>query len=128
MQKRNKVTPRLSGEAVENAAREWLQQRGLRYVRRNYRCKMGEIDLVMMDREVLVFVEVRFRRHQHFGGGAASVDRKKQQKLLRTAQHYLATHRSHGQLPCRFDVLAATLRACSGEAMEWQWIKNAFGQ
>jgi putative endonuclease len=77
------------GQQAEQQAAEFLTQQGLTPLQRNYRCRSGEIDLIMRGREGLVFVEVRFRRHMSFGGAAASVDRNKQQKLLRAAQHYL---------------------------------------
>lgn len=105
------------GQAAENLAAEFLQGQGLRLVARNYRCRMGEIDLIMDDRGALVFVEVRLRNNNHFGGAGASITAFKQSKLIRAAQHYLLQQST--QPPCRFDVVLL-----DGSNMEW--IKDAF--
>ena len=96
-----------------------MQQRGLKLIARNYRCRFGEIDLLMQDGETLVFVEVRMRSSTDFGGAAASIDARKQAKLIRTAQHYLATL-AHIP-PRRFDAVL------SGSSDNLEWVKNAFG-
>jgi putative endonuclease len=96
-----------------------LQQRGLKLVARNYRSRFGEIDLIMRDGETLVFVEVRLRGSKDFGGAAASIDARKQAKLISTAQLYLATL-AHIP-PCRFDAVLLD----SPDNVEW--VKNAFG-
>jgi putative endonuclease len=104
------------GSAGEDEALAYLQERGLRLVERNFRCKTGEIDLIMADGDSLVFIEVRRRANSAFGGAAASVTSAKQQKLLRAAQFYLLRFRA---VPaCRFDVIAI-----EGGALNW--IKNA---
>jgi putative endonuclease len=95
-----------------------LQQHGLKLIARNYRCRFGEIDLLMQDGETLVFVEVRMRSSTDFGGAAASIDARKQAKLIRTAQHYLATLARVP--PCRFDAVL------SGSSDNLEWVKNAF--
>lgn len=108
------------GDAGENSALHYLQQAGLTCTEKNYHCRYGEIDLIMQDQQTLVFVEVRVRGNQHFGGAAASVDRRKQQKIVRTAEYYL--QRLPGNTPdCRIDVVAI-----DGEE-NVDWIKNAFG-
>jgi putative endonuclease len=107
------------GRAAERRAEQWLQRAGLRTVSRNYRCRGGEIDLVMRDDEVLVFVEVRFRRHAAFGGALASVDERKRRRLAVAAAHYLQHERWQG--PCRFDVVG--LDAFSQRP---DWIRDAF--
>lgn len=117
-------TTKQSGDEGEKRALHHLQQHGLTLIERNYRvahgrgAPAGEIDLIMKSRDgTLIFVEVRTRQQPGFGGAAASVSRLKQQRLIRTAQHYLMRYRS---LPaCRFDVLSC-------EAGQWQWIKAAF--
>jgi len=96
-----------------------LQQHGLKLIARNYRCRFGEIDLLLQENETLVFVEVRMRSNADFGGAAASIDARKQAKLIRTAQHYLATL-AHIP-PCRFDAVLLS----SSDNIEW--VKNAFG-
>lgn len=91
------------GQQAEALALSWLQQRGLVCVARNYRCRMGEIDLIMHDGTTLVFVEVRQRRSARFGGAAASITPAKQARLVRTAEHYL--HTLPSLPPCRFDAV-----------------------
>lgn len=108
-----------SGDAAERRAEELLTKRGLAVVARNYRCRGGEIDLIMRDGEQLVFVEVRMRRRTDFGGALTSVDQRKQQRLILAAQHYLQKNRWQG--PCRFDVIGF-----DGDA-DGDWIKDAFG-
>lgn len=109
-----------SGEQAERLAAEYLQQQGLSLVQRNYRCRFGEIDLIMRDGSDLVFVEVRMRSRGEYGGAAASIGAAKQGKLLRTAQHYLSSLRKIP--PCRFDALL--LQSADGAGLEW--VKNAF--
>ena len=89
-------------------------------VAQNYRSRFGEIDLIMRDGATLVFIEVRLRRNADFGGAAASIDMRKQQRIIRTAQQYLASL-AHTP-PCRFD--AMLMDDASGRNM--QWLKNAF--
>lgn len=88
---------------------------------RNYRCRFGEIDLVMRDAATLVFVEVRMRRGSDYGGAAASITSAKQAKLVKAAQHYLA--QSGKNWACRFDAVLLT-SAQAGASIEW--IKSAF--
>jgi putative endonuclease len=107
-----------TGQFYEQQALMYLQQQGLTLVQQNYSCRFGEIDLVMREQQTLVFVEVKFRRSNHFGGAAAAVTLAKQQKLTRTALFYL---QAVGQQHCRFDVVAIT-----EQPAEISWIKNAF--
>jgi putative endonuclease len=109
-----------SGARAEQHAAEFLQRRGLTLLHHNYRCRHGEIDLIMRDGATLVFVEVRLRSRSDFGGAAASIDAAKQGRLVRTAQHYLSALRHVP--PCRFD--AVLLHTAEGAGVEW--IRNAF--
>ncbi|MCW9022255.1 MAG: YraN family protein, partial [Sedimenticola sp.] len=77
------------GNEAEQLAQRYLEQRGLRTLERNYRCKMGEIDIIMKDQDSLVFVEVRYRKQNAFGSAAESVTTTKQKKIIRAAYHYL---------------------------------------
>ena len=108
----------LLGQSAEARAEAFLQTHGLKLLSRNWRCRFGEIDLVMQDGATLVFIEVRLRSRSDFGGAAASVTPAKQKKLLATARQYLAALKTLP--PCRFDVVAL-----SGDAAP-EWIKNAF--
>jgi putative endonuclease len=105
---------------AERLAQRYLEEAGLKCVARNFRCRMGEIDLIMQDGSCLVFVEVRLRKHREFGGAAASIDRQKQQRIVKTAQRYLATL-AHTP-PCRFDVVL--LDALEDARIDW--IRSAF--
>lgn len=111
------------GRRVEEAARRYLTGRGLREVARNFRCRVGEIDLVMRDGDCLVFVEVRYRRSERFGGAAESIVARKRRRLWRAAQYYLQTHGEYAGLAARFDVVAVR-PGPSGLSIEW--ITDAF--
>jgi len=110
--------PRQTGDDKEVLARRCLERHGLRHVAHNVRCRHGEIDLVMRDAGTLVFVEVRYRRSERFGGAMASVDQRKQSRLTAAAGYYLQQHPT--DLPCRFDVVAI------GAGDQLQWIQHAF--
>ena len=106
------------GGDKERLACSYLQENGLRLLARNYRCRRGEIDLVMREADTLVFVEVRFRRSSRFGTPAESVDIHKQRRLTAAAAHYLQHNPSN--LPCRFDVIAVS----GNDRIDW--IRSAF--
>ena len=111
------------GQFAEDTACDYLQQRGLRIVIRNYRCRLGEIDLIMQDKEGLVFVEVRCRKDDAFGGSLYSITIDKQKKLRRTAEFYLQQKRMTNTAICRFDVIAITSQLGN---VSVEWIQNAF--
>jgi putative endonuclease len=100
------MTPGAVGACFEQHALDCLERAGLKRVERNFRTRFGELDLVMRDGDTLVFVEVRYRRHVQFGGGAASVGASKREKLARAAQGFLQAHPQLASMPCRFDVVA----------------------
>ena len=120
------------GNTAELAALDYLHRHGLRLVQRNFRCRAGELDLIMTEGDTLVFVEVRYRANARFGSGADSVDRRKQRKMIRAAEFFLGTSRAHRGLTCRFDVVSASelpaspTRDRSGETMTLEWIRGAF--
>lgn len=113
------------GHGFEERAAQWVQAQGWQLLQRNYRCKVGEIDIIAEDNGQLVFIEVRARSNPRFASAAASVDRRKQQKLLRAAALYLRSAGSRQNFPCRFDVIAFDPRQ-SGEQSEPRWIRSAF--
>lgn len=115
-------TAELGASAEESACRYLLDQ-GHQLLARNYRCRYGEIDLIMGDGSTIVFVEVRMRSRTDYGSGAESVDARKQGRLLRSAEHYL---KRHGNLlaSCRFDVVSIHR---AGKEDRLKWIRNAFG-
>ncbi len=112
----------MKGSDAEQIAVSYLQRHHLVLVAQNYRCRFGEIDLIMREGTTLVFVEVRQRTQALYGGAAASITPAKQAKLLRTARHYLAE--INHEPPCRFDALL--LSGSNGQEIEW--IQNAFGE
>lgn len=109
------------GVGAEAMAADFLDARGLTIVARNYRCRMGEIDLIARDGATTVFVEVRQRASSAFGGAAASITAAKKLKLTKTARHYVS--RLSTLPPCRFDVVLI-----EGEPPRIEWIRNAFGE
>jgi len=112
----------MKGSDAERIALSYLQRQNLVLIAQNYRCRFGEIDLIMRDGATLVFVEVRMRGSEVFGGAATSITPAKQAKLLRTARHYLS--QLNIEPPCRFDALL--LSGADGQKIEW--IKDAFGE
>lgn len=110
-----------AGQAAEQAAGRFLESRGLTLVERNARFRLGEWDLVMLDGHVLVFVEVRLRRHRGYGGPLASVDWRKQRKLARAALAWIQRNPSHGQRIQRFDVVGFSDLSAAPE-----WIRDAW--
>lgn len=109
------------GERSEALAAEFLRREGLVITARNYRCRFGEIDLIARDGNTIVFVEVRSRANNAFGGAAASITASKREKLLKAARHYLATLRPTP--PCRFDAVLLT-----GDPPRIEWLRNAIGE
>ncbi|MGE4406591.1 YraN family protein [Pseudomonas sp.] len=112
-----------SGRSAEALALNHLARQGLRLLERNWSCRSGELDLVMLDGDTVVFVEVRYRRHAAWGGALESVDARKQQKLIKAAQLFLQKESRWASSPCRFDVVAI---ATHGQSQNLNWIRNAF--
>jgi putative endonuclease len=107
----------------EELALAHLTAHGLTLVTRNYRCRMGELDLVMLDGKTLVLVEVRARASDKYGGAAASVTWSKQLRLVRAAEHLRMKRPDLRCYPARFDVVAITPH---GDKPKIDWIKHAF--
>ena len=114
------------GKSAEEFAAHYLQRQGMTLVSQNYRCKYGEIDLIMHHNKTTVFVEVRYRKSQYFGSGAETVNYHKQRKLLATASHYLQNNPKAAKRPCRFDVVSLSVNPLSdSEDYAVQWIADA---
>ena len=111
------------GAQWENVVLTHLTSTGLTLLTRNFTCRFGELDLVMRDRDCVVFVEVRYRDSRARGDGVVSVGKAKRAKLVRAAQVYLLAHPQLAQEPCRFDVIG-----CRGSLQQPQldWIPSAF--
>jgi len=110
------------GKSKEKLACRYLEDKGFQLIEKNYYCRRGEIDLIMRDKNSLVFVEVRYRKNDYFGSALESITIHKQRRLIFTAQHYLQQTRT--PLASRFDVVAI-----SGpeENLSINWVENAFG-
>ncbi len=113
---RARTDRQVEGQAGEDAALEYLQRQGLKLLQRNFRCKGGEIDLILQQQDSLVFVEVRKRKDAGYGGAAASVTARKQARLILAAQVFLQRYRVPPA--CRIDVVAI-----DGDRISW--IRNA---
>lgn len=113
------------GDSFERLAARFLLIKGLKIVVRNYRCRGGEIDLIARHGQHLVFVEVRSRGNPRFSSAAASVDLRKQRKLIRAAHYYLQQHPELATCPCRFDVIAFEPPQSRAEKVP-TWIPGAF--
>ncbi len=111
------------GRRAERRAERLLRRKGLRTLVRNYARRTGEIDLVMLDGDTLVFVEVRYRGEGAWTTGLGSVDSAKQARLVRTAELYRRDHPEHRFRAVRFDVVSASRRNCG---LACEWIPNAF--
>lgn len=107
---------RADGDRAETLAAQFLTRQGLVIVARNFRTRAGEIDLIAQDGTTFVFVEVRMRRSQHFGGAAASITARKCERLAKAANAYLAM--LGREPPCRFD--AILMRGLDASTIEWQ--------
>ncbi|HUA82082.1 MAG TPA: YraN family protein [Dyella sp.] len=114
---------RASGSAFEERACRELERAGLTLLARNYTTRYGELDLVMLDRGTVVFVEVRHRLRASYGNAAASITATKQARVVQTAQLWLSAHPQHAQRACRFDVVAYD-GPDNGAQMEW--LRSAF--
>lgn len=114
-------TARTRGAAIERLAAQWLQQHGLTLVTSNHHVKGGELDLVMKDQDILVFIEVKHRTTTRYGHPLETVTAQKRHRLIRAAKLYIARHAVSS--PCRFDILAIT---GTPPALEFQWEKAAF--
>lgn len=122
------------GNQIEALVCDYLRRQKLKLIARNYRCRWGEIDLIMHDQAILVFIEVRYRQHCNFGSSLESVNLIKRNKIIKTAEYYLLSHGLSEKMACRFDVVGVKpiiqkLSSISklGSA-QVEWIKNAFSR
>ena len=113
------------GARAEKKALQFLQRQGLRLLHANFACKVGEVDLVMLDQATLVFIEVRLRSASRFGNAASTINRIKQLKIRKTADFYLQNHREHSHRICRFDAITIDNYDTNGQN-SLKWIKSAF--
>ena len=109
-----------AGRGAEQLALRHLEAAGLQLIARNFNCRQGEIDLVMLERSTLVLVEVRYRSSEDFGGAAASVTWRKQRRIAAAAAYLLLRRPELRRYPARFDVVAVS------QGGEVEWIRHAF--
>ena len=115
---RKKPIRKTTGSLAEDKACEYLQKQGLKLIEKNYHCRNGEIDLIMQDKEQIVFVEVRYRKSNSHGSALDTVNQAKINKIITTASHYLMQHQL--DKPTRFDVVGFDT------TYEPKWISDAF--
>jgi len=114
---------RAAGDVFEQRACAELERAGLTCLAHNYHTRHGELDLVMLERDTVVFVEVRYRKSASHGDAAASITASKQAKLILAAQHWVAAHPKHARHSCRFDVMSYDGPA---DAIRREWLRGAF--
>jgi putative endonuclease len=112
------------GQAAEDIAADFLQANGLEILERNYRRRLGELDLIARERDVLVIAEVRTRASNAYGGAAASVGIGKQRRLIRAASQLLQQRKDLARMRVRFDVIVVS--DMSSESPHVDWIQHAF--
>jgi putative endonuclease len=95
-----------SGRKAERIARRFLEKRGLRLIVANYRCRYGELDLVMHDKRRLIIIEIRYRRDRSFMSPGESIDAAKRQRIARASLHFIQHNPQHQRWPVRFDVVS----------------------
>ncbi|MDH5433143.1 MAG: YraN family protein [Gammaproteobacteria bacterium] len=114
---------RLFGNQLEVEVCKYLTKNNCQIIETNFQSKFGEIDIIAQDKDMLAFVEVRYRKLAYFGGAQASVDRKKQSRIIKTASYYLQQKKLTHNTACRFDVVALDGQA---NKLNFNWIKSAF--
>jgi len=120
--KLNPFSSRLTkGKICEKLACDYLKKNGLKLIDQNFHSRFGEIDLIMQHQDTVVFIEVRYRKNQDYGGAKASVTPVKQKKLRKTALYYM--QKKGREFNARFDVIAMT---GENNNLTIEWIKNAF--
>ena len=115
-------TRQLLGKEGEKVAERYLRKKGYRVVERNYRCSAGEVDLIVLDRRVIVFVEVKTRTDHRFGTPLEAVEFRKQQKMIQAAQFFLSQKKLH-QRDARFNVVGISW---PGDEPLIEHVQNAF--
>lgn len=120
---KNKLNRKEIGQSAELIAKNFLEKQGLKFIEAQFRCRLGEIDLVMRDINDLVFIEVRYRQNQAFGSAIDSIDFIKQQKIQKTALFYLHQRQLFEKIACRFDIIAIHGELSSPTI---EWLPQAF--
>ena len=114
---------RLFGDYWEKVALKYLQTKKLKLVKQSYNCKVGEIDIIMTDNGILIFIEVKYRKNDEWVSAAEAVTKSKQRKIIKAAQLYLLQNKKYKNWNCRFDVVSIQ---GTKQDPEINWIENAF--
>jgi len=115
------------GQLNEKISSQYLRRQGLRFITKNFHSRQGEIDLIMQDNDTLVFIEVKYRRNNNFGGAIAAISHIKKQKIRQTAKFYLQQHGLNAyNTPCRFDVVTLQGDNNTHSTPQITWLKNTF--
>ena len=118
-----KITTRKSGKRAEDIAANYLKKQNVKIISRNFHSRFGEIDLIGLEKETLVFIEVRYRKNEDYLSAIETIDRHKCKKIIITSEVYLNKRKKYQSYQCRFDVITIT-----GDINEpvIEWIKSAF--
>lgn len=111
------------GNQAEQVAQQYLEANGFSFLDKNFSCRQGEIDLIMLDKNTIVFVEVKYRKNNTFSYIEESINHAKQKRLIHTSLMYLQKHPKYCDYQARFDVILITN---TNDNAEIKWISNAF--
>jgi putative endonuclease len=111
------------GKRAENIAADHLAKHNVKLTSRNFHCRFGEIDLIGLEQEILLFIEVRYRKNEHYLAAVETIDQHKCKKIVITSEYYLNKHKKYQSYFCRYDVITLTGEL---EKPVIEWIKNAF--
>jgi putative endonuclease len=117
------ISKKLLGNIGEDKAYQFLKKQGLKLIEKNFYSRFGEIDLIMLDKNYLVFIEVRSRKNMGFGSSLESITSAKQKKLRKTADFFFLKNVNYSKIPARFDVI---LIPPTTDNNSINWLKNAF--
>ena len=118
------MTTRSKGQETEDACCDYLKNKGLVFLEKNFHCRHGEIDLIMKENKTIVFIEVRYRKNNSFGGAIESITPGKQKKVKTSAEAYIQNNAISGDV--RIDFVAMTEDQNDQSGFAFNWIKNAF--
>jgi putative endonuclease len=118
-----KITTRQSGKRAEDIAANYIKKQDVKIITRNFHSRFGEIDLIGLDKETLCFIEVRYRKNEHYLSAIETINRHKCKKIVLTSEYYLNKRKKYQSYICRYDVITIT-GALDEPVIEW--IKNAF--
>ena len=120
--RQNSQTSGKIGDAAETIALNFLKAKGLRFITRNFKTKLGEIDLIFQDAKHLIFIEIKARKSHQYGHPAEFVNFAKQKKIIRTAMIFLQKNKVFSDIQCRFDVITLSTQ----DPTDIHWIQDAF--